>query len=110
MPTDIVLETLVSTGVLLVVVVFSSAPFRPINWAEWAGKIEREGWDPNAPVEEGENWNVVHKEGVGRSSKGGHGNPYKALEERRGFLDIRVSSLRKDLESRSSSGIVLREE
>lgn len=38
---------------------------KPISWSEWAGQIEREG---------------------------GGRNPYRNLEERYGFWDIRVSS------------------
>ena len=77
-PTDILIETLVGTVLLLVSIVFNSAPLRPIHWAEWAGKIEREGWDPNAPAGE-----------EGKIRKGATGNPYRALEERRSFWDVR---------------------
>lgn len=64
-------------------IVFNQAPLRPIHWPEWAGKIEREGWDPNAPPGE------EHKF---RKGRGATGNPYRMLEERRGFWDVRVSS------------------
>ena len=81
-PTDIVIETLVGTGALMMAIVSNSASLRPIHWAEWAGKIEREGWDPNAPA--GEEEKTLR-------GKGATGNPYHALEERRGFWDVRVS-------------------
>lgn len=75
------------------VVVLSSAPLRPINWADWAGKIEREGWDPNVPADEAKRRQVAAGETSGAMSRGGKGNPYKVLEERRGFLDIRVRQI-----------------
>ncbi|KAI9727493.1 MAG: hypothetical protein M1828_006435 [Chrysothrix sp. TS-e1954] len=83
---DVRLETVVSTLVLLVALVLHMAPLRPIRWNQWAGRIEREGWEPNV-------------EGSGQKGntdlgKGGRGNPYKGLEERRGFWDVRAQ--RKD--------------
>ncbi|KAL9090365.1 MAG: hypothetical protein Q9159_001992 [Coniocarpon cinnabarinum] len=81
-PTDIAVETLLATIILLFSIVFNSAPLRPIHWVEWAGKIEREGWDPNAPAGEERSVN---------KGKGATGNPYRALEERRGFWDVRKS-------------------
>lgn len=72
LPLDIVLETLVSTLLLCVGVVLGSAELRPIQWREWAGKLERE------------------KQDMVKSGDGGLiGNPYKALDDRPGFLDIR---------------------
>lgn len=52
-------------SVLLVCVglVAGAERLRPISWSSWAGKIEREG---------------------------GGANPFMGLEERAGFLDIRV--------------------
>ena len=44
-------------------VVLGAEALKPISWRVWAGKMEREG-----------------------------GGPFKGLEERRGFVDIRVSS------------------
>lgn len=77
LPLDIKLETLIATAMVIVSVVYSAQDLRPIRWNEWAGKIEREGWDPNAAVDAGK-------------VSGGGGNPYRALEERKGFWDVRV--------------------
>jgi membrane magnesium transporter 1 len=46
-------------------------PLKPINWNVWAGKIEREG---------------------------GARNPFRGLEERAAFLDIRVGNSEADVE------------
>ncbi|KAI9670698.1 MAG: hypothetical protein M1831_005918 [Alyxoria varia] len=89
LPTDIIFETLISTFILLVAIVLSASPLRPIRWAEWAGKIEREGWDPNAPDEGDEDAATRGPDGV-KAARGGRGNPYRALEERRGFWDVRA--------------------
>lgn len=87
LPTDIVVQTLLSTLLLLVCIVFAAPPLRPIRWNEWAGRMEREGWDPaldgtaagasmTAPL-------------PGKRQVGG--NPYRGLEERRGFWDVRAA-------------------
>ena len=62
LPLDIKIETLVSVLLACVGVVLGSDSFRPISWSMWAGKSEKEG-------------------GV---------NPFQALEDRVGFMDIRV--------------------
>lgn len=80
LPLDIKLEALLATFLVILATVHSADDLRPIRWNEWAGKVEREGWDPNAAV------------GTGMVPGGG-GNPYRALEERRGFWDVRVSYL-----------------
>ena len=51
-------------------------PLRPIQWRVWAGKIEREG-------EEG------FRDSNGNVSKDYMGNPFRVLETRPGFVDIR---------------------
>lgn len=79
---DVTIETLLGAVVLLFTTVFTASPLRPIQWAEWAGKIEREGWDPNA---------VSGQDVSNKGGRGGKGNPYRGLEERRGFWDVRVS-------------------
>lgn len=79
LPLDIILETLTATVVLIFAIVFSAPPLRPIRWNEWAGKIEREGWDPAAEARKDE----------GFVGKGGVSNPYRGLEERKGFWDVR---------------------
>lgn len=92
LPIDIVAETMLSTLLLTLAIISAAPALRPIHWNEWAGKIEREGWDPHADSNLGE---VVEgtsglDDGNG-NAKGGVGNPYRALEERRAFWDVRVS-------------------
>lgn len=54
-------------------IVLGSPELKPIQWRVWAGKLERE--------------KNVQK----RDELGPRGNPYAALEERAGFLDIRAA-------------------
>lgn len=73
---DIVIETIVATFVVILGLVLNTRPLRPIRWNVWAGKLEREG--PEGFLDnEGE----VNKDYVG--------NPYRILETRPGFVDIR---------------------
>ncbi|KAK3337310.1 magnesium transporter [Cercophora scortea] len=76
LPVDIAIETVVATLVILLGLVLGTRLLRPIQWRVWAGKIEREG-------EEGfvDNEGEVNKDYVG--------NPYRILETRPGFVDIR---------------------
>lgn len=76
LPVDIVIETVVATVVILFGLVLGTPPLRPIQWNVWAGKLEREG-------EEGflDNDGEVNKDYVG--------NPFRILETRPGFVDIR---------------------
>ena len=62
LPLDITLETIVSTALICLGLVMGTEELQPIEWRVWAGKVERE-------------------------RKGG---PYGGLEERMGFVDIRV--------------------
>lgn len=78
LPVDIVLETLLSVLLLCVGVVMSSPELQPIEWNVWAGMLERS-----------KEAREVKEVGLG-------GNPYAALEERPGFLDIRKQ--RKEFE------------
>lgn len=72
LPLDITLETLFSVFLLCLGVVLSSPGLKPIQWNVWAGRLERS------------------KEARAISEVGaGGGNPYAALEDRPGFLDIR---------------------
>ncbi|KAF2234590.1 hypothetical protein EV356DRAFT_146677 [Viridothelium virens] len=71
LPIDVILELLISTLVTCAGIVLGSPQLRPIQWSVWAGKVEREGRKPGA-------W----EEGVG--------NPFRSLDERLGFLDIRA--------------------
>ncbi|RAK72928.1 membrane magnesium transporter family protein [Aspergillus fijiensis CBS 313.89] len=63
LPPDIIIEALVSLIVVSVGLVLGTEKLKPISWSEWAGQIEREG-------------------------KGRH--PYRRLEERYGFWDVRA--------------------
>ncbi len=56
--------------------VLNTPELRPIQWRVWAGKIEREG-EAGFSSSDGE----VDKDYVG--------NPFKLLESRPGFVDIR---------------------
>lgn len=63
----------------------SSPNLKPIQWAQWSGKIEREGRQS-----EGGGWTREGEEVLGE------GDPYEFLgldgaEGRRGFWDVRVS-------------------
>lgn len=71
-PTDIVLETIISVLLLCVGVVLGSPDLKPIQWNAWAGRLER-----SREARE------VKAVGVG-------GSPFAFLEERPGFLDIRT--------------------
>ena len=62
LPLDIKIETLVSVFLACLGLVLGSDPLKHISWSTWSGKIEKEG-------------------GI---------NPYQALEDRVGFMDIRV--------------------
>lgn len=63
LPLDISLETIFSVFLVCVGLVLGAEELKPITWRVWAGKAERE-------------------------SRGG--GPFQALEERLGFMDIRV--------------------
>ncbi|KAK4993820.1 hypothetical protein LTR50_000033 [Elasticomyces elasticus] len=75
LPADITLETILAVLILCFGIVSGSPELRPVEWAEWAGKLEREKQDlTDAAAGAGG--------GMGR-------NPYRGLDERVGFLDIR---------------------
>ncbi|KAK4128318.1 hypothetical protein N657DRAFT_676122 [Parathielavia appendiculata] len=76
LPLDIIIETIVSTFIILVGLVLGTRPLRPIEWRVWAGKIEREG-------EEG------FTDSSGAVDKDFVGNPFSLLEARPNFVDIR---------------------
>lgn len=79
------LETIFSVLLLCVGVVLSSPDLKPIQWNVWAGRLE--------------------KSKAAREIKAvavGGGNPYAALEERPGFLDIRAR--RKEFAGRIREG------
>ncbi|KAH8592473.1 magnesium transporter [Bisporella sp. PMI_857] len=76
LPLDIVIETVVAIFAVCVGLVLGTPDLRPIEWRVWAGKIEREG-------ERG------FLTGDGEVEKDYIGNPFKVLEIRPGFVDIR---------------------
>lgn len=63
LPMDIKLETLTAVVLACFGLVLGSEPLRPIAWNVWAGNIEKEG---------------------------GAANPFRALEERSNYVDIRA--------------------
>ncbi len=64
LPLDIRIETIVSVFLICFGLVAGADALKPISWNVWAGNIEKEG---------------------------GARNPFRGLEERAGFVDIRVS-------------------
>jgi len=79
LPTDIILEILLSTTLLCVGVVMGSPTLRPIQWSTWASEADKdERRKKGERAFEGEAGGVV-------------GNPFRWVEdgERRGFWDIR---------------------
>lgn len=76
LPIDVAVETVVATFVVVLGLVLNTAPLRPIRWRVWAGQIEREGEE-------------AFKDANGEVAKDFVGNPYKLLETRPGFVDIR---------------------
>lgn len=76
LPIDIAIETVVATFVVVFGLVLNTAPLRPIRWRVWAGQIEREG-------------EQAFKNANGEVAKEYVGNPFKLLETRPGFVDIR---------------------
>ena len=76
LPIDISLETIVALLITIIGLVLGTPELRPIRWRVWAGKIEREG-EKGFLGADGE----VAKDYVG--------NPFKLLESRPGFVDVR---------------------
>ncbi|RYP59996.1 hypothetical protein DL770_010103 [Monosporascus sp. CRB-9-2] len=76
LPVDITIETIVATLIVCLGLVLGTSRLRPIQWRVWAGQIEREG-EAGFTNSSGE----VEKDYVG--------NPYRLLENRPGFVDIR---------------------
>jgi hypothetical protein len=76
LPIDITIETIIATFVITLGLVLGTASLRPIQWRVWAGQIERAG-------EEG------FKTSDGEVNKDYVGNPFRLLETRPGFIDIR---------------------
>lgn len=76
LPIDISIETVVAVFIICLGLVLETPELRPIHWRVWAGKIEREG-EKGFTNSDGE----VDKDFVG--------NPFRVLESRPGFVDIR---------------------
>jgi membrane magnesium transporter 1 len=76
LPLDISIETIIGTIITSLGLVLSTQPLRPIQWRVWAGKIEREGANG-------------FRNNDGEVQKDYVGNPFRVLETRPGFVDIR---------------------
>ncbi|CAJ2513307.1 Uu.00g014260.m01.CDS01 [Anthostomella pinea] len=76
LPIDITIETVLATLMICLGLVSGTSRLRPIQWRVWAGQIEREG-EAGFTNSSGE----VEKDYVG--------NPFRLLESRPGFVDIR---------------------
>ncbi|TVY20088.1 hypothetical protein LARI1_G001384 [Lachnellula arida] len=76
LPIDISIETIVAILTICLGLVLGTPELRPIQWRVWAGQIEREG-------EKG------FMNGDGEVDQDYVGNPFKVLESRPGFVDIR---------------------
>ncbi|KAI0548564.1 magnesium transporter [Xylaria curta] len=76
LPIDITIETIVATLIICLGLVSGTSQLRPIQWRVWAGKIEREG-------------EAGFKNSSGEVEKDFVGNPFRLLESRPGFIDIR---------------------
>jgi hypothetical protein len=80
-PTDIVLEILVSTTLLCIGIVLASPGLRPIQWRTWACEAEKD--DRRLPGKRA--FEAEPGQGVGNFNK------FVEDGERRGFWDVRVS-------------------
>ncbi|KAI0966932.1 magnesium transporter [Xylaria arbuscula] len=76
LPIDIAIETIVATLIICLGLVSGTNQLRPIQWRVWAGKIEQEGEDG-------------FRNSSGEVEKDYVGNPFRLLESRPGFVDIR---------------------
>ncbi|EPE04690.1 transmembrane protein 32 [Ophiostoma piceae UAMH 11346] len=76
LPVDITIETIAALLITTLGLVLGTQQLKPIQWRVWAGKVEREGRDgPQSSSDEPGN-NFI-------------GNPFRFLESRPGFVDIR---------------------
>lgn len=79
LPLDISIETVLSVVFICVGLVLGAEELKPISWRVWAGRAERES---------------------------GGGGPFQGLEDRLGFVDIRVglpcNRLKRRCKSRST--------
>lgn len=72
LPLDISIETVFGLVVVCIGLVISMPELKPIVWRVWAGNIERNGAG-----------------GSGEDNKDLVGNPFRALESRPSFVDVR---------------------
>ncbi|CAN8099063.1 unnamed protein product [Discula destructiva] len=77
LPLDISIETIFGLFLTVLGLVANTPKLRPIQWRVWAGKVEREG-------EQG------FLQSNGEVDKDFVGNPFRVLETRPGFVDIRA--------------------
>ena len=77
LPTDIVIETIFSVSLLCVGIVLASPPLRPIEWRVWAEQVEKDERRPKGQRLFESDGGVVPI------------NPYRWLEERKGFWDVK---------------------
>lgn len=89
LPADITIETAVATVIIILGLVLGAPNLRPIQWRVWAGKIEREG-------------ETGFMTGSGEVEKDYIGNPFRILESRPGFADVRKQ--RRDFTNWVKSG------
>ncbi|RKF78022.1 putative transmembrane protein 32 protein [Golovinomyces cichoracearum] len=75
-PNDISVETIIAIILTCLGLVLNTPELQPIQWRVWAGKIERES-----------DQCFVNSDGL--LAKDTFSNPFKALENRPGFVDIR---------------------
>ncbi|KAL2111146.1 hypothetical protein VUR80DRAFT_245 [Thermomyces stellatus] len=78
LPIDVVTEAAAATFIVCLGLVLGAPVLRPIRWRVWAGIIEREG---PAGFASGNNEDSTNGAFVG--------NPFRMLETRPGFVDIR---------------------
>ncbi|KAI1265649.1 transmembrane protein 32 [Xylariaceae sp. FL1019] len=76
LPIDITIETIVATFIVCLGLVAGTSRLRPVQWRVWAGQIEREG-------------ESSFRNSSGEVEKDFVGNPFRLLESRPGFIDIR---------------------
>ncbi|CAK7275293.1 hypothetical protein SEPCBS57363_006607 [Sporothrix epigloea] len=76
LPIDITIETIAALLISSLGLVLGTQQLKPIQWHMWAGEIEREGAGSD-------------KNADGEPSRGYTGNPFRYLETRPGFVDIR---------------------
>ena len=88
LPLDITLELLLSVLLLCAGIVLTSETLKPIQWAEWSGKISREGRHPTGKrTKEGEQ---ILSDGDPFAFLGLDGGIGGRTEGRRGFWDVRA--------------------